>query len=119
MRLNEAQLINPQDTNKNMVAGNKIIREWLEYGRVIYSDGNKVVIEGKEEFLIKYEDVIIHVTRDRISVLRDKWYVSTAPHYRGAAKKIALRIMTELPISVSRYIIARLPLLAPLLATVK
>jgi hypothetical protein len=114
--LNEAQLINPQGTNKNMVARN-LMDEWLKYGKVVYKNGEDIVIEGNDEFLVVIGKVVIHLTRDRILVVRErKHYVASIPlrgrPRRGIALKTALDVLSELPNNIVGYMLNKLPVLA-------
>ncbi len=120
--MNEAQLINPQGTNKNMAARDKleywtkIYNEWVKYnGKVIYDDENVMVVEGKEEYLIVYFNYTIHITKDRILVMiGGRRYVATIPlrgrPRRGVALKTALRVVNMLPSNIAAYITSSLPL---------
>ena len=101
--LNEAQLINPQGTNKNMAARN-LVNIWVAYGgRVVYNKGEDVIVIRKDdEFLIRYKEVIIHIIpKKQIEVrVNGHWLVSRAPTWRGKAVVIARRLRSEFPIPI-------------------
>jgi len=96
--LNEAQLINPQGTNKNMSPRNKIIEEWLNGGEVIEKEG-KIVIRKDGEYLIVINGMIIHLVPNKLIAVKigGRWYASYAPAWRGKAIAIARRLRPELP----------------------
>jgi len=92
--------------------------EWVIYGgKILYEESNIVVIEGSSEFLVIYNNTIVHLLNDRIAVKTyhsPKWHVTTAPRFRGTALKIALDIIKRLPPAIRQHITTSLPLLAPL-----
>ena len=101
-----------------MVAGNRLIKEWVAYGgRVIYTDAETTVIERDEEFLILLNNGILHLTKDRIMVLiGGRRHTATIPlrgrPRRGAALKTALDVLSELPNNIVGYMLNKLPVLA-------
>jgi hypothetical protein len=95
--LNEAQLINPQGTNKNMAARNKLIGEWTQYG-------GRVILEGKDAMVISKDGEFLFVVNTRLMVhiipgkqvsvkTGDRWLTSHAPAWRGRARGIAEKIL--------------------------
>jgi hypothetical protein len=91
----------------------KIYNEWIKYGKVIYDEGDITVIEANNEFLIRYKGTIVHLMKDRIWVkVLKRRYISTAPRFRGVAKKVTLRVLNTLPNNVSTYIMSHHPLAA-------
>jgi len=100
--LNEAQLINPQSTNKNMATKNKywevLKNEWINGGRVVYNT-DKIVIEKNGEWLIQLNDVIIHIVPGKMVAVKmnGRWYASHAPAWRGKALMIIRQLRPKLP----------------------
>ena len=123
--MNEAQLINPQGINRNMATRDKLLVEWLEHGgKIIYNDNQKtVVVEGEKEYLIKYNEIIIHLTVDRVLVIAQrKRFISVIPlrgRPRGMnAVRTARTIIMELPPEIVERIGSVLPRLLTLVARV-
>lgn len=101
MGLDEAQLINPQGTNKNMASKYwEILKdEWLRYGGNVVSKGDVTIIKGDNEWLIHYKHIILHIVPGKMIAARvhGKWYVSRAPNFRGNAISIARALRHKIP----------------------
>jgi hypothetical protein len=113
VELNEAQLINPQNTNKNMAARNKVL-EWLKYGgRIEYEDNNVTIIRDKNnEWLVIYNEWVIHVIPGKMVATMSPLhrYVAYAPTWRGYAVRLARSVLANAPIPSSVKQMIPLPL---------
>jgi hypothetical protein len=112
--LNEAQLINLQGTIKNMAAGNKytrLIGEWTQYGGRVEFKDNGLVIRQNDEWLILYNDILVHIAPKLIAVKinGNHWHVSHAPSWRGRAVEMVKNVLANMPEKIRRQVLCALP----------
>ena len=91
---------------------NKLITEWIAHGgRVEFKDDNGLVIRQNDEWLILYNDILVHIAPKLIAVKisGNHWYVSHAPSWRGRAVEMVKNVLANMPEKIRHQILHALP----------